>query len=142
MKVREAMTRDVCIASPDLSIREAALMMAQIDAGILPVGEEDRLVGMLSDRDIAVRAVARGKGPETPIREIMTADIKYCFEDEETDHVAENMSEQQIRRIPVMNRDKRLVGILSLGDLAVEDGARPAGHALVGIAQPGGRHCQ
>jgi CBS domain-containing protein len=142
MKVSEAMTRDVRVASPDQSIREAARTMAEIDTGVLPVGESDRLVGMITDRDIAIRAVAEGKGPDTPVREVMTQDVKYCFEDEDTDHVARNMADQQVRRLPVVNRDKRLVGILSLGDLAVMQGAGPAGEALTGVSQPGGEHSQ
>ena len=142
MKVSEAMTCDVRVTSPDQSIREAARIMAEIDAGVLPVGEGDRLVGMITDRDIAVRAVAEGKGPDTPVREVMTQDVKYCFKDEDTDHVARNMADQQVRRLPVVNRDKRLVGILSLGDVAVMEGARPAGEALTGVSQPGGEHSQ
>ena len=142
MRVSEAMTRDVRIASPNQSIREAARIMAEIDAGVLPVGEDDRLVGMITDRDIAIRAVAEGKGPDTSVREVMTQDVKYCFEDEDTDDVVRNMADQQVRRLPVVNRDKRLVGILSLGDLAVMEGARPAGEALAGVSQPGGEHSQ
>jgi CBS domain-containing protein len=83
MLIREAMTQDVQIARPDQSIREAAQVMASIDAGALPVGENDRLVGMITDRDIAVRAVAEGKGPNTPVRDIMSLDICYCFDDQE-----------------------------------------------------------
>src|ERR671932_1895099 len=142
MRVSEAMTRDVRVASPEQSIREAARTMAEIDTGVLPVGESDRLVGMITDRDIAIRAVAEGKGPDTPVREVMTQDVKYCFEDEDTDHVARNMADQQVRRLPVVNRDKRLVGILSLGDLAVMQGAGPAGKAPTGVLPPGGRHLQ
>jgi len=142
MRVSEAMTRDVRITSPSRTIQDAARMMAEIDAGVLPVGENDRLVGMITDRDIALRGIGMGKGPQTPIREVMSADVKYCFEDEETDEVARNMADQQVRRLPVVSRDKRLVGILSLGDLAVMEGEMPAGEALVGISQPGGAHSQ
>jgi CBS domain-containing protein len=97
---------------------------------------------MITDRDIAVRAVAQGKGPDTPVREVMTTDVKYCFDDEDTDQVARNMGDQQIRRLPVVNRDRRLVGILSLGDLAVMQGGQPAGEALTDISRPGGEHSQ
>lgn len=142
MKVSEAMTRDVRVAVPTQTIQDAAKLMADIDAGVLPVGENDRLVGMLTDRDIAVRAVALGKGPQTPVREVMTAEVKYCFDDEDTDQVARNMADQQLRRLPVVNRDKRLVGILALGDLATMQGSQPAGEALSGISQPGGAHSQ
>src|SRR5215213_10310144 len=113
MQVRDAMTRDVLVARPDQSIQDAAQMMADIDAGAVPVSNHDRLVGMITDRDIAVRAVARGLSAETPVGDIMTADIRYCFDDEDTDDVLDNLGDQQIRRLPVVNRDKRLVGILS-----------------------------
>jgi CBS domain-containing protein len=142
MKVNEAMTRDVRVVSPRQSIRDAAMMMLEIDAGSLPVGENDRLVGMITDRDIAVRAVAHGKDPMTPVREAMSFEVKYCFDDDDTDEVAHNMGDLQIRRLPVLNRQKRLVGILSLGDLAIRDDGRKAGDALVDIAQPGGDHTQ
>ncbi len=141
MKVRESMTQTVAIAGPDQTISEAALLMAQHDFGALPVGEGDRLVGMITDRDIALRAVAQGLGPDTPVQNVMTQDVKYCFDDEDTAHVARNMGEQRVRRLPVVNRDKRLVGILSLGDVAVNQ-AQPAGKALAGISQPGGPHSQ
>jgi CBS domain-containing protein len=112
------------------------------DVGALPVAENDQLIGMITDRDIAVRAVALGKGAKTPIREAMTAEIRYCFHDEDTDHVIRNMGEQQLRRLPVVDRDKRLVGILSLGDLARDDSGDPAGEALARITEPGGKHSQ
>lgn len=117
-------------------------MMAEMDAGSLPVADDQRLVGMLTDRDIAVRAVARGLGPDAPASDVMTHEVKYCFDDEELDHIADNMAEQQIRRLPVVDRDKRLVGILSLGDMARTRDWEPAGHALSGISQPGGLHNQ
>ena len=138
MLVSEAMTRDVRVASPDHTLEAAARIMAEIDAGVLPVAENDRLVGMITDRDIAVRAVARGKGPDTRVREIMTPDVKYCFEDEPISHVAVNMGDLRIRRLPVLNREKRLVGILSIGDLAQVQGSQPAGQALAGVSQPSG----
>jgi FOG: CBS domain len=142
MRVSECMTRDVRVANPDETIRDAARIMAEIDAGIVPVGDNDRLVGMLTDRDIAVRAVAEGLGPDTRVGEVMTDDVKYCYEDEDTDEVCRNLGDQQIRRIPVVNRDKRLVGILSLGDLAVSGANGSAGEALAAISRPGGQHSQ
>jgi CBS domain-containing protein len=142
MRVREAMTRDVFVARPDQTLLEAARAMGEIDIGALPVGENDRLVGMITDRDIAVRAVARNKGPLTPVREVMTRDVKFCYEDEDAGHVARNMAELRVRRLPVLDRDKRLVGILALSDLATQAGARPAAQALEGISQPGGQHSQ
>jgi len=142
MLVNEAMSSDVKIASPDQSIKDAARMMAEIDAGALPVGQDDRLVGMITDRDIAIRAVAAGKPPTTPVREVMSSEVKYCFEDDELDDVADNMADVKLRRLPVLNRDKRLVGILSLGDIALVDGPSNAGSALCGISEPGGDHSQ
>lgn len=143
MKISEVMTRDVRLVRPDQTIREAAHLMAELDIGALPVEETDRLVGIITDRDIAVRAVAEGRGPDTPVREVMSSDIKYCYEDQSIDEVTQNMGELRIRRLPVVNRDKRLVGILSLGDLAVDESAQDeAGEALGGISRPGGRHSQ
>ena len=142
MRVSEAMAREVRVASPGQSIREAAKMMEECDAGSMPVGDNDRLVGMITDRDIAIRAVALGKGPDTPVREVMSdSKVLYCYEDEELAHVAKNMSEEQVRRLPVVNRDKRLVGIVSLGDLAQNEG-RAATKAVKGVTKPGGAHSQ
>jgi CBS domain-containing protein len=136
MLVSEAMTRDVRVVSPDHTIEAAARIMGEIDAGVLPVAENDLLVGMITDRDITVRAVAEGKGPETRVREVLTQDVKYCFDDEPISQVAHNMGDIQLRRLPVVNREKRLVGVLSLGDLAQAQGSQPAGQALAGISQP------
>src|SRR5215475_1696722 len=110
MKVSEAMTRDVHLASPNETVQQAARLMASLDAGVLPVGENDRLVGMITDRDIAIRGVAQGKGPRTKVREVMTADVKYCFDDQDVEEVSRNMADIQVRRLPVVNHDKRLVG--------------------------------
>jgi len=136
MQVSELMSRNVRIANPEQSLREAAQMMAEIDCGFLPVGANDRLVGMITDRDIAVRGIARGLGPDTPVEEVMTHDVKYCFEDEDIDEIASKMGDDQIRRLPVINRDKRLVGVLSLGDIALENHAAHAAEtALSGISR-------
>jgi CBS domain-containing protein len=143
MKVREAMTREVQLVRPDQTIREAARLMSELDIGALPVEENDRLIGMITDRDIAVRAVAEGHGPDTQVGKVMTQEIRYCFEDQSIDEVTQNMAEQRIRRLPVLSRDKRLVGILSLGDLAIDETAQEeAGEALGGISRPGGQHSQ
>lgn len=140
MRVSEAMTREVRVASPGQSIRDVAKIMAEIDAGSMPVGDNDPLVGMITDRDIAIRAVAQGKGPDTPVREVMSSEqVLYCYEDEELDHVARNMSQQQVRRLPVVNREKRLVGIVSFGNLAQSE-ARSAAKAAKGVTKPGGAH--
>lgn len=143
MKIREAMTRDVRMVRPDQTIREAAHLMAELDIGALPVEDSDRLVGMITDRDIAVRAVAEGRGADTTVRDVMTAEIKYCFDDQSVEEVTRNMGEQRLRRLPVVDRNKRLVGILSLGDLALdEDVQDEAAEALGGISRPGGQHSQ
>jgi len=142
MKVSESMTRDVRLANPQQSIREAAQVMAEIDAGALPVGENDKLVGVITDRDIAVRAVALGKSPDTKIREVMSKEVLYCFEDQELEEVARNMSDVQVRRLPGVNRDKRLVGVISLGDLARNEDARTAGRTVSSISRRGGKHSQ
>ena len=142
MRVSEAMTRDVRVANPGQSIRDVAKIMAEIDAGSLPVGENDRLVGMITDRDIAIRAIAEGKGPDTPVREVMsTEQVLYCFEDEDLSHVAENMADNQVRRLPVMNREKRLVGIVALGDVAKKE-KKAATKAVTGVSKPGGPKSQ
>jgi CBS domain-containing protein len=142
MKISEVMTPDVRIASPDQTVEEAACLMAELDAGVLPVGDSDRLVGMITDRDIAVRCVAKGKGPDTKVREIMSEEVKYCFADQDVDEVADNMADIQVRRLPVVDRGKRLVGIISLGDIATSAAGMDAGEALAGISMPGGQHSQ
>jgi len=142
MRVSEAMSRDVRVANPGQTIRDVAKIMAEIDAGAMPVGENDRLVGMITDRDIAIRAVALGKGPDTPVREVMSQEVKYVFEDEDLEHVAENMGDIQVRRLPVVNREKRLVGIVSLGDIAQKEDKKTAGETVRGVSKPGGQHRQ
>jgi CBS domain-containing protein len=142
MKVSEVMTRGVRVASPDDSLKKAAMVMAELDAGILPVGENDRLVGMITDRDIAINGVALGKGPKAKVRDAMTLDVKYCYEDQEVGEVIENMGDIQVRRLPVLDRDKRLVGILSLGDIAKSADRMGVARALSDIAQSGGQHNQ
>jgi CBS domain-containing protein len=143
MRVHEVMNTGVQIANPDQSIREAAGMMARIDAGVLPVGENDRLVGMITDRDIAVRGVAAGLGPDARVRDVMSTDICYCYDDQDLGEVASNMADIKVRRLPVLNRNKRLVGIVSLGDIALSDGHDQASAmALSGISEPGGEHSQ
>jgi CBS domain-containing protein len=119
-------------------------MMWEYDIGALPVVDDSgKAVGMITDRDIAVRAVAAGKSPDTPIREVMSANVCYCFDDQEIDDVATNMADIQVRRLPVVNREKRLVGIFSLGDIARADNQdQPAVEALCGICEPGGQHSQ
>jgi CBS domain-containing protein len=140
MRVSEAMTREVRIANPGQTIRDVAKMMADLDAGAMPVGENDRLVGMITDRDITIRAVALGKGPDTPVREVMSSEVKYVFDDEDLEDVAQNMADIQMRRMPVVNREKRLVGIVSLGDIAQREDTHTSGEAIAGVSQPGGKN--
>ncbi|MDQ2803840.1 MAG: CBS domain-containing protein, partial [Pseudomonadota bacterium] len=136
MQVSEAMTRYVRVAHPDDTIREAAKLMAELDAGFLPVGENDRLVGTITDRDITIRAVAEGRGPDTPVRDVMTTaeitDIMYCFEDEDVEEICRAMGEEKVRRLPVLDREQRLIGVISLGDVAVQLGGEGPGQALEG----------
>ena len=139
-KISDVMTRDAKLISPDDTIQHAAKLMKACDCGILPVGEGDRLVGMITDRDIALRCVADGKGPDSKVRDAMTEEVKYCFEDEDISHVCANMSEIQVRRLPVMDRNKRLVGIVSLSDLARQSAG--TAKALHGIVQPSQQHNQ
>ncbi len=138
MNISEVMTRDVRIATPNDSLQTAARIMDEYDFGLLPVGENDRLIGMLSDRDITIRAVAQGLSPqESKVADVMTADVKYIYEDESVEQAARNMSDLQVRRLPVVDRDNRLVGIVSLGDLALSE-EDSAGAALSSISQPVG----
>jgi CBS domain-containing protein len=139
MQVADVMTRDVRVSSPDQSIIEAAKMMEEYDCGALPVAENDKLVGMATDRDIVVRALAQGKTGETKISEIMTQDIKYCYEDEDVEEVARNMGELQVRRLPVVSRDKRLVGIVTIGALSQSGDKQAAADALSDISEPSAR---
>lgn len=142
MRVSNCMTKDVQIADPEQTLREAAVSMGRLDAGVLPVGENDRLVGMITDRDIAIRGIAEGKGPEAKIRDVMSTEVRYCFDDEDVDDVLHTMSALKVRRLPVLNRDKRLVGIISLGDIATHGAMAETGEALSDISQPGGEHSQ
>jgi CBS domain-containing protein len=135
MKIREIMTPSVQLVSPDDTIHDAAEMMLRADCGILPVHDGDRLVGMITDRDIVTRAVAEGLDPDDCfVHEIMTPSVKYCYEDETVEDLARNLATLQIKRVPVLNRNKRLVGIVSLGDMAGDAGDE-AQHALAGICR-------
>ena len=140
-RVADVMEREVKLANPDDNVQQAARMMREADVGVLPVGEGDRLIGMVSDRDIAMRVAAEGRDPaRTKVRDVMSPDVRYVYEDEDLEHVAENMAEQQVRRLPVMNRHKRLIGIVSLGDIATGPRSHLAGKALRGVVQEGGQH--
>ena len=140
MQVKDVMTRGAECVDPDATLQEAAQKMKGLDVGPLPVCDNNRLVGMLTDRDITVRAVAEGKDPRTTrVRDAMTEGIAYCFEEDDVADAARLMKERQIRRLVVLNRDKRLAGIVSLGDLAVETGDEHlAGKTLERVSQPTG----
>lgn len=136
MQVNEVMTRSVDLVDPNMRIKDAAVRMRDDNIGALPVGENDRLVGMVTDRDIAVRAVAANRSPgKTAVRDVMSEKIFYCFDDNDLTEAARLMAKHQVHRLPVLNRDKRLVGIVALADLArVSDEA--AKEAVRGISEP------
>jgi CBS domain-containing protein len=143
MKISELMSPNAQVVGPDQPIREAAQFMLSEDAGAMPVCDGERLIGMVTDRDIAVRAVAEGRGPDTLVRDVMTEEALFCWEDDDVETVAARMSDAQVRRFPVVSRsDQRLVGIVSLGDLSQSDRDDAAQTALEGITEPGGEHSQ
>ena len=142
MKVSEVMTREVQTVQPDQRVQEAANFMLNADAGSIPVTEGDRLIGMITDRDIAVRGIAKGYGPDTPVRDLMTDDLVIVRIDDSIEDAATKMSEAQVRRLPVIDQDERLCGIVSLGDLSREADTDCASEALEGVSQPGGEHRQ
>jgi CBS domain-containing protein len=138
MELRDIMTRNVEVISGDASLKEAATKMKTIDVGFIPVCDGDRLKGILTDRDITIRATADGRDPsKTKVADVMSTDIAYCLEDQEVDEAVSLMEARQIRRLPVLNLDKQLVGIVSLGDIAVHAGDRDmTGETLEEISQP------
>ena len=142
MKVSEVMTDNVQTVRPDQRVQEAASFMLSADAGSIPVAEGDRLVGMITDRDIAVRGIAKGHGPDTPVRELMSNDVICARVDDDIEDAAARMSQAQVRRLPVNDQDERLCGIVSLGDLSREADTDCASEALEGVSQPGGEHRQ
>jgi CBS domain-containing protein len=128
MLINEIMTRSVEFIGPDETLQHAASRMKELGVGPLPVCENAGVVGMLTDRDITVRAVAEGRNPQTTkVRDVMSGEVICCYEDQECEVAARLMRSQQIRRILVLDRDKQLVGIVSLGDLALESSS--AAHA-------------
>jgi CBS domain-containing protein len=142
MKVSEVMTRDVQTVRPDQPVQQAASFMLNADAGSIPVTDGDRLIGMITDRDIAVRGIAKGYGPDTPVRELMTGDVICVRIDDNVEEAATKMSEAQVRRLPVIDSQEMLCGIVSLGDLSRETDDETATQALEGVSQPGGEHRQ
>ena len=142
MKISDRMSQEVWVAAPDNTIQSAAQAMADIDAGFLPVAHDDRLIGIVTDRDIAIRGVAAGYPPETNVCEVMSEEIKYCFADDQVEDVLENIGDIQVRRLPVVDRDKRLVGIVSITDLTENGDSAFVGEALRDIACPSTLHSQ
>jgi CBS domain-containing protein len=138
MKVSEVMTHGVYTTSPDDTVQTAAQTMADLDTGVLPIGEDNRLIGILTDRDLSTRVVAEARDPATTVvRDVMSREVHYCCEDDSVEEVAVKMSEWQLRRLPVLNKEHRLVGIISLGDLARQATPQIAGAALSAIAETG-----
>ncbi|AIO68838.1 CBS domain-containing protein [Burkholderia oklahomensis] len=138
-RINEIMSLDVVHVAPSDSIRHAAELMARFDIGALPVCEDNRLIGMVTDRDLVVRAVSAGKTPDTKVREVASGTIEWCFDDDQIDDVQKFMADAQLRRMPVVDHDKRLVGMLSIGDLATRtDGASrdEVANTLEGVSQP------
>ncbi|OWU72729.1 CBS domain-containing protein [Phaeobacter sp. 22II1-1F12B] len=134
MQVNEVMTPHTVTLTPDQSLKDAAEIMRRIEIGFVPVGEDDRLVGTITDRDIVISGIAQGKSTNAAVGEVMSRDVLYVFDDQEVAEVARNMGESQVRRMPVVDRDKRLVGIVSLGDLSTDGDPSAAGVALEQIS--------
>ena len=143
MKVKDCMTRDVTVAEPQTPIRDAAQMMQDADAGILPVARDGHLFGVVTDRDIVVRGLARGLGPDAVVEQVMTPDCECASEEDDLDEVAGRMAELQVRRMPVTLHGDRVIGVISLADIVRSlpiQGPERAGEALRAIAQPGQQH--
>lgn len=119
MKLKDIMSRDVQCVAPDATLSVVAATMKKLDVGALPVCAGDRLIGMITDRDIVIRGLGSGQNETAAVTNVMTPGLVWSYEDVSVDEAAKLMQERQIRRLPVMNHDKRLVGIVSLGDLAV-----------------------
>jgi CBS domain-containing protein len=141
MEIREIMIRHVDVIPPDASVREAASKMKELDVGAIPVCDGQKLSGLVTDRDITVRAVAEGRDPsEVRVSEVMSSEIAYCFEDETIEQAAKLMESKQIRRLPILDRNKQLAGIISLGDISVRTEASRqkdlAADALQEISEP------
>lgn len=130
-QIRDVMSKDFKYISPETSVQQAAQIMRDLDIGFLPVAENDRMIGMVTDRDIAVRSTADGQNPSSaPARDAMTPKTYYCYDDQSVDEICDNMAEIKVRRLPVVNREKRLVGIVSLGDVSQQCHRAKTGDAL------------
>lgn len=137
-QLKDVMSHEVKILNPDAAVKDAARQMRDGDFGLMPVGENDRLIGTLSDRDIVVRGVAQGMDASAKVRDVMSPDVVWAYENDSVEKASRIMSDKQIRRLPIVNADKRLVGIVALGDLAVGGADRQrAGQTLSDISKPG-----
>ena len=142
MKISDLMTTEIETDTPQQTAKEAASFMLSADTGSIPVCDNGKVIGMITDRDIAVRGVAEGRGPETSVRDLMSKDIVCAREDDDISAIASRMSEAQVRRLPVVDADNRIVGMVSLGDLSREASDAAANRALEGVSAPGGQHQQ
>ena len=142
MKVSECMSAGVASTEPSASIADAARTMREREVGFLPILEDGRVVGLVTDRDMVINALARDRGPATPVRDVMSAHVHHCFDDEDLDEAAAKMSQSQVRRLPVVNREMQLVGVISLGDIAqaTDDDGERAAETLSQVTEPGGSH--
>jgi CBS domain-containing protein len=136
MKLKSLMTPSPQVIAPDAPLTDAAALMKRLDVGAIPVCESDRIVGILTDRDITVRAIAEGLAPDAQVSEAMTPQVSFCYEDDDIERCANLMEKKQIRRMPVLNRQDRLVGIISLGDLALSTDQKTSGEVLEKVSQP------
>ncbi|MEC7760910.1 MAG: CBS domain-containing protein [Pseudomonadota bacterium] len=135
MEIREIMSSHVVTITPQQTLKEAAEVMRRIDSGFIPVGENDQLVGTITDRDIVINGLAKGKSSDSKVGEVMSNEVLYCYQNQEVAEVARNMGEQQVRRMPVVDQNKRLVGVVSLGDLSSDGDPSAAGVALEQISE-------
>lgn len=136
MQVKDVMSRNCTFISPQTELCEAARIMADQDIGFIPVAENDKMIGMVTDRDIVIRGVARSVAPTSPVSDVMTAKTYYCFDDQDADEVCANMAELKVRRLPVVSRDKRLIGVVSIGDLAQDINTIKVGQTMQSITDP------
>jgi CBS domain-containing protein len=142
MRIQEIMTANVRMVRPEQTVAEAAKLMAEEDLGFLPVSNDERLVGIITDRDITVRVIAEGRDGRALIGDVMSDQVKYCYADQSVEEVIANMGDIQVRRLPVVSREKRLVGVVSLADAALKHNPEAAGEALNDVVEPGGPHSQ
>ena len=136
MKVKDVMSRNCTFVSPQTTLAEAAKIMGDQDIGFVPVAENDKMIGMITDRDIVIRAVAKGAESNSPVKSAMSPQTYYCFDDQEAEEVCANMADIKVRRLPVVNREKRLVGVVSIGDLAQSINKIKLGQTVQSITDP------